>query len=466
MSGSRWEANTMVDENGTRGRGSLDLLVIGAGMAGQTVARKCAEAGWTVAVVDELPYGGTCALRGCDPKKMLVAAAEASDWQRRMQGHGFHCRDARIDWAELQRFKRSFTDPVPEKVETGLARVGVETLHGTARFLDPDTVEIDGRRLAPRHVVIATGAEPMPLGFSGEASLTDSTRFLELEALPADVTFIGGGFVSFELAHVAARAGAKVRILEMMERPLGAFDPDMVEVLVAASREVAIDVRTETRVTAVESLGSGFEIRLEGPAGEGRIATELVVHGAGRVPRLAPLDLPAAGVEHGRRGVKVDEYLRSVSHPRVFAAGDAADAGLPLTPVAVTHGHLVAANLLGKERPVDHRATPSVVFALPPLAAVGLTETEARHQGLDVEVRTRETSDWYASRRVNERHAAFKVLLEKGSDRIAGAHLVGHGADETINLLALAIRSGIGAGELKRMLWAYPTKGSDVPFML
>ena len=456
----------MADENGKRDGDSLELLVIGAGMAGQTVARKCAENGWTVAIVDELPYGGTCALRGCDPKKVLVAAAEAWDWQRRMEGHGFRCRGAGIDWGELQRFKRSFTDPVPEKVETGLARLGVETLHGTARFLDPGTVEIDGRRLTPRYVVIATGAEPMPLGFPGEELLTDSTGFLELEELPEDVTFIGGGFVSFELAHVAVRAGARVRILEVMERPLGPFDPDMVAILAEASRELGIDVRTETRVAAVERLDGGFEVHLEGPAGERRIPTDLVVHGAGRVPRLGPLNLAAAGVEHGKRGVKVDRHLRSVSNPRVFAAGDAADLGLPLTPVAVTHGHVAAANLLGKERPVDLRATPSVVFTLPPLAAVGLTEAEARKEGLDVEVRTRETGDWYTSRRINEPHSGFKVLLEKGSDRIAGAHLVGHGADEAINLLALAMRSGIGANELKRTLWAYPTKGSDIPFML
>lgn len=450
----------------SQGNDSLDLLVIGSGAAGQLVARKCAAEGWTVAIVDELPYGGTCALRGCDPKKMLVAAAEAWDWQRRMQGHGFSSRDAAIDWRELQRFKRSFTDPVPEEVEAGLTRNGVETLHGTARFLDPERVEIDGRRLTPRYVVIATGAEPIPLDFPGEELLADSTRFLELETLPEDVTFIGGGFISFELAHVAVRAGAKVRVLEMAERPLGPFDPDMVEILVEASRELGIDVRTETRVTAVARRDGGFEVHLESPAGGEQILTDLAAHGAGRVPRLGPLDLAAAGVEHGRRGVTVDKHLRSVSNPRVFAAGDAADVGLPLTPVAVTHGHVAAANLLGKERPVDHLATPSVVFTLPPLAAVGLTEAEAQKQGLDVEVRTRETADWYTSRRIGERHSGFKVLLEKGSDRIAGAHLVGHGADEVINLMALAIRSGIGASELKKTLWAYPTKSSDVPFML
>lgn len=449
-----------------RNQGAFDLLVIGSGMAGQTAARKCARAGWSVAIVDELPYGGTCALRGCDPKKMLVAAAEAWDWQHRMEGHGFRCRGASIDWGELQRFKRSFTDPMPEEVESALARAGVETLHGTARFLDPDTVDVDGRHLAPRRVVIATGAQPMPLGFSGEELLTDSTSFLELDSLPGDVTFMGGGFISFELAHVAARAGATVRILEMMERPLGPFDPDMVELLVAAGREVGVDVRTETRVVAVERRGDRFEVQVESPAGEDRFTTDLVVHGAGRVPRLEPLDLAAAGVEHGKRGVAVDRHLRSVSHPRVYAAGDAADAGLPLTPVAVTHGHTVAANLLGKERPVDHLGTPSVVFTLPPLAAVGLTEARARDEGVEVEVRTGETADWYTSRRINEGHSGFKVLLEAGGDRVLGAHLLGHGAEEAINLLSLAMRSGIGAGELKRGLWAYPTKGSDLPFML
>lgn len=444
----------------------LDLLVIGAGMAGQTVATKCAREGWEVAIVDELPYGGTCALRGCDPKKVLVAAAEAWDWCRRFEGRRFSCPAGRIDWSELQAFKRSFTADVPERNEQSLRRAGVRTLHGPATFRSPETVEVDGLLLAPGHVMIATGAEPMPLGFAGEELLTDSTGFLDLEELPGELTFVGGGFISFEFAHVAARAGARVRILEMADRPLGSFDADMVAVLAAATRELGIRIDVETRVTSVERLDGGFRVHTEGPAGGEVHRADLVIHGAGRVPRLDPLDLEAGGVARGRRGVAVDDHLRSVSNPRVFAGGDSAEPGIPLTPVAVSQGHVVAANLLGKTRTFDTSPVPSVVFTLPPLAGVGLTGSAAEEQGIEVEVRQRETADWYTSRRIGETHAAHKILVDEASGRVVGAHLVGHGAEEAINLFALAMRVGMTVAELRRATWAYPTKGSDLPYML
>lgn len=446
---------------------SLDLFVIGAGTAGQTVAQKCAGEGWQVAIVDELPYGGTCALRGCDPKKVLVAAAEAWDWQRRMQGRGFRCNEAGIDWGELLRFKRSFTDPVPEKVEERLARQGIATLHGSARFTSPVTVAVEGNEYRARHVVIATGAEPMPLGFTGEEHLATSTDFLELAVLPSDVTFVGGGFISFELAHVAARAGARVRILEMAERPLAAFDADLVQRLVATSRELGIEIETETRVTTVERRGGRFVLRTEGAGGARELETDLVVHGAGRAARLDPLDLEAGDVRRTRRGVAVTEHLQSVSNPLVYAAGDAADVGQPLTPVAAMHGHVVAGNLRrGNHRTPEHRVVPSVVFTIPPLAAVGLTEEQARREGIAFDVRFHDSSQWYSSRRINEERSAGKVLVAKETGAVIGAHLFGHGAEEAVDLFALAMRAGLKAPDLRQVLFAYPTKGSDIPFMV
>ena len=446
---------------------SFDLFVIGTGTAGQTVAQKCAGEGWQVAIVDELPYGGTCALRGCDPKKVLVAAAEAWDWQRRMQGRGFRCNEAQIEWGELLRFKRSFTDPVPEKVEERLTRQGIATLHGSARFSSPESVAVERTEYRARHVVIATGAEPMPLGFAGEELLATSTDFLELSALPSDITFVGGGFISFEFAHVAVRAGARVRILEMLERPLAAFDSDLVALLVATSRELGIEIETATRVTSVHRRGDRFVVRTEGAGGAAERETELVVHGAGRVARLDPLDLEAGEVRRTKRGVAVTEHLQSVSNPRVYAAGDAADAGQPLTPVAAMHGHVVAGNLLrGNHKTAEHRVVPSVVFTIPPLAAVGLTAEQAGREGLAFDVRFHDTSGWYSSRRIHEERSAAKVLVAKETGEVIGAHLLGHGAEEAVNVFALAMRAGIKAAELRRALFAYPTKASDVPYMV
>lgn len=193
-----------------------------------------------------------------------------------------------------------------------------------------------------------------------------------------------------------------------------------------------------------------------------------MVHGGGRVPEIDDLDLEAGGVEREKRGVVVDDTLRSVSNPAVWAAGDAAATdGLPLTPVAAMEGITVAKNLLeDRGAKPDYEGTPAVVFTVPPLAAVGLGEEEARERELEFRVEHRDTADWYTSRRVGERHSGFKVLIEEESGRILGAHLLGHHAEEVINLFALAIRAGLTASDLKRVPWGYPTRASDIPYML
>jgi glutathione reductase (NADPH) len=195
---------------------------------------------------------------------------------------------------------------------------------------------------------------------------------------------------------------------------------------------------------------------------------DMVVHGAGRVAEIDDLGLEVAGVEWDDRGVKVNEYLQSVSNPAVYAAGDAAATrGAPLTPVAGYEGQIVASNLLkGNHQKPDYAGIPTVVFTTPPLVSVGLQERTAEEQGLRFTTKQESTSNWYSSRRVGERCSGYKVLVEEGTDRILGAHLLGGHADEIINLFALAIRSGLRATELKHMLFAYPTHGSDVPYML
>jgi glutathione reductase (NADPH) len=237
--------------------------------------------------------------------------------------------------------------------------------------------------------------------------------------------------------------------------------------LVAESRALGIEIDTETRVTRCARRGERFEVWTDGRRGERRIETERVVHGAGRVARLDPLDLDAAGVQRTRRGIAVTEHLQSVSNPRVYAAGDAVDAGQPLTPVAAMHGRVVAENLLrGNHRIADHRVVRSVVFTVPPLAAVGLGEEQARREGMDFATHFHDTSRWYSSRRIGEGRSAAKVLVARETGSILGAHLLGHGADETVNLFALAMRAGLTAADLREVLFAYPTKAGDAPYLL
>ena len=441
-----------------------DLVVIGTGSAGSAAAYRCRQAGWKVAIIDSRPFGGTCALRGCDPKKVLVGAAELVDRSEDMKGRGIESRAAVI-WPELMRYKKTFTDPVPGSREKGYAAAGIDTFRGRAKFSGRNSVEVGGETLTGRYIVIAAGAKPMELGIDGEEHVATSDDFLELEELPEDITFIGGGYISFELAHAAAAAGARVRILHRSGKPLKNFDPDLVGMLAESMREKGIDIRLNVPVSSVEKKGGKLVVRAANGAGE--FETGLVVHGAGRVPDIDGLDLEKGGVSRDRKGILVNEFLQSVSNPSVYAGGDATATGLPLTPVAGMEGAVIAKNLLGgnTERG-DYTTIPSVVFTVPPLAAVGMSEEDAKKGGIDAVVKFQDTSSWYSSRRIALKRSAFKVITERSSGKILGAHILGNSADEVINIFALAIRFGLTAAQLKGVPWAYPTHASDVSYMV
>ncbi len=448
----------------------FDLVVIGAGTAANGVARACINAGWKVASVDSLPYGGTCALRGCDPKKMLVGVTEALDWSRRMAGRGLRANRLEVDWTDLIAFKRTFTDAMPGRVEGGLDKAGVVTMHGTAQFISRNVIRVGDKDLRARHFHIATGARPATLGIPGEDLLMTSTQFLVWRELPARIAFVGGGFISFEFAHIAKRAGAsEVTILHRGDRPLKGFDPDLVDLLVARTRELGIDVRLQTCVDGVVRTDGALRVDVTSPAGGDNVECDAVVHGAGRVPNLDALNLDVAGVEYGPRGVKVTEYMRSASNPSVFAAGDCADTPVPnLTPVSAYEGRIASKNLLAgaNERRAEYPPIPSVVFTIPPLGRVGLLEEEARDQGIDFEVKFQKTEQWYSSVRVAERHTAYKTLVDKNTGRIVGAHVMGPGTEEQLNLFALAMKSGITANQIKATMFAYPSYASDLGYMV
>ena len=480
-----------------------DLVVIGTGVAASTVAWECRSAGWKIAIIDSRPFGGTCNLRGCDPKKVLVGAAEVIDWNHRMGDKGINnTKDIHIKWPELMRFKRSFTEPVPKAREDQFSNAGIDTFHGHARFTDVTTIKVTGKNevtdhvLNGKHILVATGAKPAKLNIPGEEHVTISDQFLELENLPERIVFIGGGYISFEFAHIAARASAKkITILHRSNKPLGQFDPDLVCQLIHSTRELGVDVRLQTEVKGiVRSSGNGLTVNAlsiteeDGNSKEEQIIeTDMVVHGAGRVPDVETLDLEAAGIEYDKkRGIKVNKYLQSVSNPAVYAAGDVVvgSGGSQLTPVAIYDGKIVASNLLnGNHVKPNYTGVPSVVFTIPPLASVGLQESVAKEQGLHFRTNfQKNTSGWYTSRRIGESYSGFKVLVEERQEnatiassdddydsnggRVLGAHLLGTHAEEIINIFALAIRLGLNITDLKDAIFSYPTKSSDIGYML
>ncbi|MCA1606134.1 MAG: NAD(P)/FAD-dependent oxidoreductase, partial [Acidobacteria bacterium] len=402
-----------------------DLVAIGSGVAATVAISRVAAAGWRTAVIDHRPFGGTCALRGCDPKKMMVSAEEALSSFRHMRGRGID-GDLRIDWPELMRFKRRFTDPIPAKREKELTKKGVDVVHGRARFVAEDELQVEWRRIRFRNVLIATGARPVPLGIPGEELVVTSDDFLELEQLPRRVLFIGGGYIAAEFSHLAARAGADVTVLQRGPRLLKNFEPDLVELLLPRFKDLGIAIRKEIEAIAVEKHGAALRVHARHAGGEERVfEADLVVHAGGRAPDLDHLDLAAGNVATERRRLSLTKHLRSTSNERVFAAGDAAAIGPPLTPVSSHDAKIVAANLLGGSKAVDYRGVPSVAFTVPAIASVGLTEKEAREQDLDLRVNFASTPDWFTARRLGETIYGHKVLIERGTDRIVGAHLVG-----------------------------------------
>ncbi|HEX5462773.1 MAG TPA: NAD(P)/FAD-dependent oxidoreductase [Steroidobacteraceae bacterium] len=444
-----------------------DLVVIGSGVAASGVASRVRQAGRSVAIVDFRPFGGTCALRGCDPKKVLVSGAEAVRAVRRLAGHGVR-GDTSIAWSELMSFKRSFTDPVPEERERGYGKEGIDAFHGMARFSGPGELAVDGMPIEAGNIVLAGGAEPVALGIPGQELAITHEEFLSLEELPERVVFIGGGYIAAEFSNVAALSGARVTVLQRDERMLTGFDPDLVGWLMESFRSMGIQVQTGAKVTAIEHGSGGLTVRFSSGAGAASVAADLVVHAAGRRPELQKLALQAGNVavdDHGR--LRLNEWLQSISNPAVYAAGDAAQRGPALTPVASRDAEIVAANLLhGNSRAAEYRAVPTVAFTIPPIAAVGLGETAAREKCRSLRVHCRQSAGWYTARRLAEPVYGFKVLIDETERRVLGAHLVGPGAEDTINLFALAIRENLTSDALREALFAYPTAASDIGYML
>lgn len=443
-----------------------DLLVIGTGAAATSIATHLRAAKWNVAIVDHRPFGGTCQLRGCDPKKVLRSGTAAFDYARRMRPHGL-AGEVHVDWPALMAFKRGFTDPVPKQKDKSYRDKGIDTYHGWARFTGKQSLDIGGQAIEAEHIVLATGAEPVKLGIPGEEYLADNADFMSLAALPKRILMVGGGYIAAEFSHIAARAGARVTILQHGERMLTQFEPELVDWLMESFRNLDIDVHTGAAVESIEKQGDAFKVQASSGGKRLFFAADLVVHAAGRKPDFGPLALDAAGIAVEKGRLKLNGYLQSVSNRAVYAAGDAAQAGPPLTPVAGVDAEVVAANLLkGNRHKPDYTAVPSVAFTLPPIASVGLGEKEALKQKKKFKVRCEKTSGWFTAKQEAEPVYGYKILVQERTGKILGAHLVGPHVDEVINLFAFAMKHGHTAEELKNTVFAYPTGASDVGSML
>jgi glutathione reductase (NADPH) len=442
-----------------------DVIVLGGGPAGGAVATPLADAGRRVLMIEALAFGGVCPLRGCNPKKLLLSGAEAAHQAANMLGSGL-VGDIAIDWPALMRFTRSFVDPVPESARKAYEDKGIHTRIGPARLTGPRSVEVGGETFTAPVICLCTGREPSPLPVPGGENLPVSDDFLAMGSLPRHIALIGGGFIAFEFAHIARRAGAEVTLVNRSDRVLRRFDPVLAGELVEASVAAGIDIRMNAPVTSVQRTDSGWRIHTA-EHGESVVEADMAFNCTGRRPAVAGLGLDAAGVEHGPDGIAVNGRMQSVSAPGIYAIGDVADQGAALTPVATIQGQTAVANILEPgSATVDYTGVPAVCYTLPPLAGVGLLEEEARDRGLSFTVRETDLAAAFGWKRLNERFGRARVLVDEAGDRILGAHILGHNAEEMINILALAIRHDIPLSRVRDTVWAYPTCGYQLKYMV
>jgi glutathione reductase (NADPH) len=444
----------------------FDVLVIGSGTAGYTLALTCSKAGLKVAVVDSGSYGGTCGARGCEPEQYLAEAARVAQLSRQMSEIGVYPPGS-VDWPALIRSKNAFTSGVPDRAERSLEQAGVAAFFGTARFISPAEVMIgDDTTVRARAVVIATGAHPAPLEFPGAELAISTDQFLELPMLPRRVLFIGGGCLSLSFAHVARAAGAAVTVLQRGERILKRFDAELAGLVANSCHDLGIKIVTGVNAGMVERYRDAFITYGEAGCAE-PFPSDIVVNTTGRFATLDRLDLASGGVTRSAHGVQVDEFLQSVSNPGVWAIGDACESPFQLSTVADMQGEVVAENIIkGKQRRPDYQGVPSVAYCQPPLAAVGLTQEQAANSGLSFRISRGDMTSWPSSRRIGQRHAFYKVLIEAQTEKILGAHLFCHNAGEVINVFAMAMKFGLTTSDLQQVLWTYPTNVSDIKEMI
>ncbi len=443
-----------------------DIVIIGGGNAGFGVSQIAHAAGKSIAFIESAEFGGTCPNRGCTPKKVLVAAAQAMHDIELASQHGIEVGPAKLDWAKLIDRKSAMIDFIPAAMED-TARGRGNVYKGKARFKGPNVVEVNGTDIEADNFVIATGSITRPLSLPGAEHLITSDEVLSDRELPGEVVFIGGGVIAMEFSHVYARAGSRVTILEMMPRLLPRLDSDAVDAIRGESERIGIDMKTGVEVQRIEKSGDKLRVHFIHDGEQQFIEADRVVNGSGRIANVAELNLDAANIKYDGISIEVDEYLRSVSNPSVWVAGDALVGSAQLSPLATYEGRIVGQNIVdGANRSPDYSIVPSAVYTVPALSSVGMTEDEAKQAGIDVEVHTSDMSGWFAARFYAETVAWAKILVEKGSRRILGAHLVGHHGEELIHLFALAMRHGISADELGNDMYAFPTFAADITSMV
>jgi len=438
-----------------------DLFTIGAGSGGVAASRRAASYGARVAIAENWRVGGTCVLRGCVPKKLLVYGTHFAHEMEDARGYGWSVEGS-LDWGKLVAAKNRETDRLEGIYRNMLAAAKVETLMGHARLKDAHTVEIGGRSVTAKYVLVASGGRPERPAIPGIEHTITSNEALDLPALPRRVVIAGGGFIAVEFAGIFRAAGAEVTIVIRGDKILRGFDEDLRDGLMEALPHRGITPIMGQVFTRIDKRDDGLHVSLK----DGRVlVADQVMFAIGRSPNTGGLGLEEAGVELGLRGeIKVDRHSRT-NVPSIYAVGDVTDR-VNLTPVAIREGHAFADTVFGN-RPwtADHELIPTAVFSEPEIGTVGLSEADARAKfgTLDIyKARFRPMKYTLSGR---EERMLMKLVVDQRSQKVVGCHILGPDAGEIVQSVAIAMKMGATKADFDRTMALHPSAAEELVTM-
>jgi glutathione reductase (NADPH) len=443
----------------------FDLVVIGGGSGGLAHAQRAAEYGAKAAVIENGPLGGTCVNVGCVPKKIMWYSAHHAHMAEYAADYGFDLKVHGHDWSALKARRDAYIQRLNDIYQSNLERRKVTPIRGTAALSGAGTVRVDGREIRAARIVIATGGFPVVPDIPGAELGITSDGFFDLDERPAKVAVVGSGYVAVELAGVFNALGSQTTVLVRRNGVLRSFDAMLGAEARAAMEADGIHFEAEFVPAAVSSAGGG--LRLESVDGRVHGPFDALLWAVGRAPSTADLNLAAAGVQQDERGfIPVDDF-QTTNIENIFALGDVTGKEA-LTPVAIAAGRRLADRLYGgmRDRKLDYRCIPTVIFTHPPIGTVGMNEDEARAEFGD-EVRIYETRFTPMHYALGEKKVAtvMKLITVGADERILGCHLIGDGVDEMLQGFSVAIRMGATKQDFDDTVAIHPTSSEELVTM-
>ena len=440
----------------------FDLLVIGAGSGGVRASRIAAGHGARVAVAEEYRVGGTCVIRGCVPKKLLVYGSHFAEDLEDARRFGWQIEGKTFDWAVLRDNVAAEVDRLNELYQNTLDNNKVTTLLGHARIIDAQTVELEGQRHTASTILIASGARPFTPDIPGAEHGITSNDVFHLPTLPRRMVIAGAGYIATEFAGVFHELGVDVTLINRSETILRGWEPALSDRLLQISMAKGLNFKLNCRLERVEKTEAGLMLHF---ADGKTMETDVVLWALGRVPNVEGLGLEDVGVALNEKGAIAVDADNRTNVPSIFAVGDVTDR-VQLTPVAIREGHSFADRQFGEKNwHVDYNAIPSAVFSNPPLGSVGMTEAQARNAYGQVKIYT---SDFRPMKNVlagrNER-ALYKLVVDAASDRVVGAHMIGPDAPEILQAVAIAVKAGLTKAQFDDTMALHPTMSEELVLM-